>query len=117
MIVDIQVYLSTFDQWLSQHIYIAVKSGKDLAFRDRRFNSILKLDEDGAAWDYVMLEPGSPVPPGGAWSVYRLHGVQPNVARLETVAPKRRNLIEYLTQAAFGARRAGNRPNHLRLVH
>ncbi len=61
--MDMQDYLTAFDHWLSLHICAAVKAGKDLAFRDRRLNCALKLDDDGAAWDYLMLQPGAAPPP------------------------------------------------------
>ena len=118
-----QEYFDAFDFWLSQHVNAALKAGKDLAFRDRRFNCGFKLDDDGAAWDYVFLAPGEEPPPGRAWSVYRLHGVAPGpkpkadmrVACLES--RREQDLVGRLTAAVFGVARprAKGRP-HLRLV-
>jgi hypothetical protein len=102
-----QDYLTAFDAWLSQHIYAAVKSGKDLAFTERRFNLGLKLDDDGSAWDYLLIQPGSLPPPGRPWSVYRLHGVHPNgpasqLAAAPQSANKQRAFITGLIEAVFG---------------
>ena len=103
--MTVQDYLTAFDQWLSQHICAANKAGKDLAFRDRRLNCSLKLDDDGAAWDYIFLEPGAAPPPGRDWSVYRLHGVEVTDAPIPLPAPKVRRrrsaLIARLVEAVF----------------
>lgn len=122
MILNTQDYLTAFDHWLSQHICAAVKAGKDLAFRDRRLNCALKLDDDGAAWDYLMLEPGAAPPPGHVWSVCRLHGVQPPAPaiappRAKTVQ-RRRALIDNLAEAVFGFSRAPSKAGapYLRVV-
>jgi hypothetical protein len=120
--MDVQDYLGAFDHWLSQHIHAAAKAGKDLAFRDRRLNCALKLDDDGAAWDYLMLNPGAAPPPGHVWTVYRLHGVEPPAAAVAPPLPKtlrrRRALIDRLAQALFGLGRAPakRKASHLRLV-
>ena len=101
-----QDYLTAFDRWLSQHICAATKAGKDFAFFDRRLNCSFKLDDDGAAWDYVLLEPGEDPPPGRAWSVYRLQGVARRPAQELTVSIERRrqgDLIGRLMQAVFGS--------------
>ena len=103
-----QDYLNAFDTWLSQHIYAAMKSGKDLAFKERRVNCALKLDDDGAAWDYLLLDPGAAPPAGHAWSVYRLHGVHPisegRPPAPPATAPRRNGLIVGLAQFLFGQR-------------
>lgn len=120
--MDMQDYLTAFDHWLSQHIHAAVKAGKDLAFRDRRLNCALKLDDDGAAWDYLMLDPGAAPPPGHIWTVYRLHGAEPPPPAVApprpTVLRRRRALIDSLAQTLFGFGwpRAKAKPSHLRLV-
>ena len=105
--MTIQDYLAAFDQWLSQHIYAASKAGKDLAFRDRRLNCALKLDDDAGAWDYVLLEPGAAPPPGRDWSVYRLHGVELTDAPIDFSVHKARRgryaIIAELAEAVFGA--------------
>ncbi len=102
-------YLAAFDLWLSLHVNAALKAGKDLAYCDRHFNSSLKLDEYGSAWDYVMLEPGA-IPPGGrAWSVCRLHGVLPQPAAkvmpekkvVSLQARRERNLIGRMAEVLF----------------
>lgn len=101
-----QDYLTAFDQWLSQQIYAATRAGKDLAFRDRRHDCDLRLDDDGAAWDYMLLDSGAAPPLGQAWSVYRLQGVSPSAAPAEPPRPvvrqRRRALICDLAEAVFG---------------
>ncbi len=105
-----QDYLNAFDHWLSQHICAANKAGKDLAFRDRYLNCAFKLDEDGAAWDYLLLEPGAAPPNGHPWSVYRLQGVTPSAAPAEPQRPvvrqRRRALLSELAEAVFGLGRS-----------
>ncbi len=100
-------YLTAFDGWLSHHIHVAVKSGRDLAFRDRRFNCSLKLDDDGSAWDYLLIEPGTAPPPGHAWTVYRLHGLteppaEPIVVPHPLMAKRRRDFIDSMAEIVFG---------------
>ena len=115
--VTAQEYLAAFDTWLSQHIHAAMKSGKDLAFKERRMNFVLKLDDDGSAWDYVLLEPGARPPPGHAWSVYRLHAVRPPVRPAPeppAAAPVSRRrgrlagLVDALLGHSFAPSRAAN---------
>jgi hypothetical protein len=113
-------YLSAFDHWLSWHIHAAVKAGKDIAFRDRGFNFDPKLDEDGAAWEYVFLEPGAGSPPGHAWTIYRLQGEAPRPARPPPapVARRQRRMIEDLSGRVFADQPAPirSKPVHLRAV-
>ena len=87
-----------------------MKSGKDLAFKERRINCALRLDDDGAAWDYLLLDPGAAPPAGHAWSVYRLHDVHPITdarppAQLPA-GPRRNGLIVGLARFLFGQRSA-----------
>ncbi len=118
--MTIQDYLTAFDQWLSNHIHAAVKAGKDFAFRDRGLNCALRLDDDGAAWDYIFLDPGAAPPPGHAWSVYRLHGVVPSDPPAEPPVPRtdshRRAEVADLAQTVFGGGRAPGKATgaHLR---
>ena len=108
-----QDYLTAVDLWLTGRIEEAHAFGKDLAFRDRGVNCALKLDDDGAAWDHRLLEPGQSAPQGDGWSVYRLQGVMPDFgADTECAAPaarpqpSRKGFITALTQAVFGQRQA-----------
>ncbi len=105
MILNAQDYLTAFDGWLTDHIHAAVKSGKDFAFKDRRLNYAFKLDDDGAAWDYVLIEPGAMPPPGHSWTIYRLHGVAPAEVAVQPAPPprpRRRMFAGGLAQAMFG---------------
>jgi hypothetical protein len=105
-----QDYLTAFDLWLTARIEEAHAFGKDLAFRDRTVNSPLKLDDDGAAWDHRLLEPGQSAPQGEGWSVYRLQGVWPDFAGEAAPEPpraagrRRKPLIAALSEAVFGQR-------------
>jgi hypothetical protein len=115
--MTIEDYLTAFDQWLSQHIYAATKAGKDFAFRDRRLNCALKLDDDGAAWDYVLLDPGASPPPGHAWSIYRLQGVGPSQAPPAPRADRaERATVAGLAEAVFGRGLAKTKGAHLHAV-
>ncbi len=115
--MTIQDYLTAFDQWLSQHIHAAHKAGKDFAFRDRRHNCILKLDDDGAAWDYVLLDPGASPPPGHAWSIYRLQGVGPCQAPPAPSADRpERAKVAFLAEAVFGRSCGDAKRAHLHAV-
>ena len=98
-------YISAFDTWLSQHIYAATTSGKDLAFKERHLNCDLKLDDGESVWDCLLIDPGSLPPTGHVWTVYRLHGVYPFIRREEPQSPaavSKRKLVEGLAEALFG---------------
>jgi hypothetical protein len=119
--VTAEDYIDAFDHWSSLHIHAAIKAGKDLAFRDRSAHFSLELDDDGAAWEYLLLEPGACPPPGHAWTVYRLHNTgaaRPADPAPPPVARRRRLTIETLAERVFaGAFPAAKaKPSHLRAV-
>lgn len=103
--MNIQEHLVTFDRWLTGRIEEAQTGRKDLAFRDLAID----LPTEKAPWEYSLLEPGARSPQGEGWSVYRLHGVWPELSPEGVLpeppsceAPERRTFIGIITDALLG---------------
>ena len=100
--MNIQEHLQAFDRWLTSRIEEAQSGRKDLAFRD------LALDlPSGSPWEYSLLEPGGHSPQGEGWSIYRLHGVWPEIGEALSEprsyeGPQRRSFLGAITGALFG---------------
>lgn len=96
--MNVQEQLAAFDGWLTGRIEEAHAAHKDLAFRDLEPGS----EDDAAAWEYSLLEPGQLGPSGEGWSVYRLQGVWPEF-RDAASADNRggRNAFTDMVQAVF----------------